>query len=540
MKKKLLSFTFAICLIVCCAFTLSACGNGDCNHQFMNVTKIPTFNDAGECCCLNCSKTITLPKFNTVDYNKNDNPDYEVYTYTVNENTEFNFCAKSNFQMNNDNGYFTVTGYTGNNTSIKIPATVYEYKDYQTYWAIIPRNLERIDDFAFKDNASITSVSFEEGVNGIGMSAFEGCTSLTEISLSNSVSYIGTSAFQNTALEELVIPDSVKDIGCILNGCNSLRKLTLPKVYGNFYNLFGTGIVQSSLSDVPASLKEVVLTEKSCDFSGCDKIEKITVLGGTETGLYSGCTSLKEITLSPSVTAIGENTFENCSALTDIVIPASVTAITVRNGALEDCGDVNLYYLGSKTNINVNDEDDTVNIYYYSDTAPNGVEYLNNKKVIETWHYNADNQRILWQPNFTTNVNGKAFNYSNSTVKFSDTYWAMLKGAERQGVLGELFDNDQDRINEVTSSNTKEEYESKMAVYYASMAGATSVSFANGKISATTSIGAIEIDYIEVDGKVCCKLSGGNQVWFTYENGSVYEEAISEHYAIRHFYVLAD
>ena len=147
---------------------------------------------------------------------------------------------------------------------------------------------------------------------------------------------------------------------------------------------------------------------------------------------------------------------------------------------------------------------------------------------------------MLWQPNFTTNVNGKTFNYSSSIFECSDTYWAVLKEAERQGMLGEFFDNDQDRIDDVTSSSTKEEYEAKMVAYYASTAIATSVSFAGDKLTLNTSAGSGQLDYVEVDGLVCCKVSGTSKVFFTYENGTIYEELSTEYYTIRHIYTLAE
>lgn len=494
--KKILIVAMAVVMTIC-AFAMTACGDSDCPHlNGAYITKFPTLEEAGECWCIRCKKSITLPKLNTTDYTKNDNPDYVVYTYILNVNVEFNIVEHSNFEFESyGNGYqYQITKYTGNNAIVRVPDTVYTYTNQgEDRYSDMPRTIDCIGSEVFKDN---------------------------------------------TNLEELVIPDSVHSPNRILNGCTSLRKLTMRRCAGRFYELFAT-LDGDDIENVPDSLKEVVLTQESGDFSGCDKIEKITVLGGENTGFYSGCTSLKEVTLSPSVTTINENTFENCSNLTDVVIPASVMDLTIRNGAFKNCN-ADVYYRGSESNLNVDGEVDSIKFYYYSDTAPGGVEYLNNKKTIETWHYNDSNEKVLWQPNFTTNVSGKTFNYDSSTVKFSDAYWKILKEAERQGNLEDLFDNDQALIDDVTSSRTKEEYEGKMAVYYASTATATAVSFIDGKLTLNTSYGSAQLDYIEVDGEVCCKIGGKNKVLFTYDNGTVYEKATSEHYTIRHIYVLAD
>lgn len=537
MKRKFLISLLTLCLTLFGVFMFSGCDDCD-HHAKISLTKIPTYEETGECYCFGCKKTMTLPTLNDTDYTKNDNSDYEIYVYTFDKDTKLTIVGRCNFII--DNAGDKITGYVGNNANVIIPSVVYERLVYEdsdvgSYYANIPRKLRYIAESAFKDCTSIKSINFESesDVHSIEQYAFDGCTNLTEIHLPDSVSTIGEYAFQNTALEELVLPQKVYPYN-VLKGCNTLRKLTLSRLFEDFSSALG--------GEVPDSLKEVVLNESAvCDFSGCDKIEKITLLGGTPSGIYNGCTSLKEVTLSSSVTVIEENTFENCSSLTDIVLPAAVTNITIRSGALKNCN-ADAYYLGSKSDITVRDEDEVVTFYYYSETAPNGVEFLNNKKVVDTWHYGDNGEKTLWQPNFTANVSNKTFNYVNSTVALSDTYWAVLKEAEKQGMLGELFDGDQAQIDAVTSSNTKEEYEGKMADYYASVAipSATSVTFANDKLTLHTAVGSGELEYIEVDGEVCCKAGGTAKVLFTYSNDAIYEELSNEYYTIRHNYTLAN
>ena len=53
------------------------------------------------------------------------------------------------------------------------------------------------------------------------------------------------------------------------------------------------------------------------------------------TGMFSGCSNLKEITLPAGVTQIQEFAFQNCSSLTEITLPASVTSIDSR--AFQGC-----------------------------------------------------------------------------------------------------------------------------------------------------------------------------------------------------------
>ena len=59
------------------------------------------------------------------------------------------------------------------------------------------------------------------------------------------------------------------------------------------------------------------------------------VIGIGDSAFY-GCSNLKSIRISESITSIGNWAFGNCGALTEITIPASVTAIGVC--AFEECG----------------------------------------------------------------------------------------------------------------------------------------------------------------------------------------------------------
>lgn len=140
------------------------------------------------------------------------------------------------------------------------------------------------EDFApwFEKSSSITSVSIQQGVTGIGSGAFCSCATLSTVTLPDGLKRIGDGAFGGCkSLTEIAIPTSVETIGNgAFSDCASLQKATLPV----------------GLTQLPDSL-------------------------------FEGCTDLTEVNIPQSVTAIGENAFKGCSSLAVTSIPDGVKTI---------------------------------------------------------------------------------------------------------------------------------------------------------------------------------------------------------------------
>lgn len=129
---------------------------------------------------------------------------------------------------------------------------------------------------------SLTSVSIQQGVTGIGSGAFCLCTALSTVTLPDGLKRIGNGAFGGCkSLAEIAIPTSVETIGNgAFSDCTRLEKATLP--------------------------------------------QKLTALPDS---LFEGCVRLTEVNIPQSVTAIGENTFKGCSFLAVTSIPDGVKTI---------------------------------------------------------------------------------------------------------------------------------------------------------------------------------------------------------------------
>ena len=77
----------------------------------------------------------------------------------------------------------------------------------------IPNSVTSIEDRAFWECSSITSIIFPNSVTSIGGGAFYNCSSLTSINIPNSVTSIGSSAFTDcSSLASIIIPNSIINI----------------------------------------------------------------------------------------------------------------------------------------------------------------------------------------------------------------------------------------------------------------------------------------------------------------------------------------
>ena len=94
--------------------------------------------------------------------------------------------AGMEYRINNDGRSVTVTKYTGNATTVNIPARIQG----------LPVTV--IDDYAFYNYSSLTSIDIPSSVTSIDEAAFWDCSSLTSITLSRRTE-VGRDAFPATA-----------------------------------------------------------------------------------------------------------------------------------------------------------------------------------------------------------------------------------------------------------------------------------------------------------------------------------------------------
>ena len=182
-----------------------------------------------------------------------------------------------------------------------------------------------------KYNGAATEVVVPNSVKIIGCEAFLNCIGITSVVLPDSVREIRDGSYERgafagcTTLISIVIPNSVQKIGSLaFKDCKSLTSVTIPdSVQTIGWNAF-SGCSSLASVTIPNSLQEIAA------FSGCSSLTSVTIPDSVRTigySAFSGCSSLTSVTIPDSVQEIGNSAFLECSSLTSISIPSSVKRI---------------------------------------------------------------------------------------------------------------------------------------------------------------------------------------------------------------------
>ena len=217
----------------------------------------------------------------------------------------------------------------------------------------IPNSVTSIKNKTFEGCGGLTSVTIPNSVTSIGEDAFYECSGLTSVTIPNSVTSIGYRTFCCSGLTSVSIPNSVTSIGRgAFTGCSSLTSITIPNSVTSIGSFAFSGCSSLTSITIPNSVTSI----EYATFYGCSSLTSITIpnsVTGIGSSAFSGCSSLTSITIPNSVTSIEYDTFYGCSSLTSITIPNSVTGIGEEAFAkcsnLENlyCYAENISYLGS-------------------------------------------------------------------------------------------------------------------------------------------------------------------------------------------------
>ncbi|MDE5822897.1 MAG: leucine-rich repeat domain-containing protein [Paramuribaculum sp.] len=128
---------------------------------------------------------------------------------------------------------------------------------------VLPNSIKIIGIYAFKNCSSLCSVTLPDSIKSIPSNAFEGCKSLPAINIPNSVTGIGSYAFYGcSSLTSIIIPNSVKTIySYAFSKCDSLRDVYVGDSIEHIgYEAFSKNNNPFQYQGVPGSVEEIYST----------------------------------------------------------------------------------------------------------------------------------------------------------------------------------------------------------------------------------------------------------------------------------------
>ena len=273
---------------------------------------------------------------------------------------------KVTYSLDTLTGVLTISG-TGDMYGYLYGSTKSPFFDNSNVKSVIIENgVTSIGGGMFLRCANLTSVTIPNSLTTIGEAAFYSCTNLTNVKIPNSVTTINKAAFYScTNLTSLTIPDSITNIGSdAFAYCRSLTSVTIPNsvksigehAFEDCTSLTSIGV--SSDNENYASVEGVLFNK--------DKSKLITYPAGKSNDTYE---------ISNSVTSIGDHAFTGCVSLKSVTIYDSVTSIS--DGAFFDCeGLKDVYYTSTEDEWNKitigNDNENLTNatIHYNFEPKP--------------------------------------------------------------------------------------------------------------------------------------------------------------------------
>ncbi len=174
--------------------------------------------------------------------------------------------------------------------------------------------------FAYAKN--LTAISIPASVTVVGPHAFYGCSNLKSIKFSKKTNSIGKMAFAYSALEDVTLPDQLKELGDMAFAyCEKLKSVAIP----NSISQFGNNVFKDCTALENIRFAEGLKIIGDYAFSGCKNLKTVVLpnsLKRPNVGAFANCEQLKEITLSANMEDLGVGVFEGCSSLSSIHIPA--------------------------------------------------------------------------------------------------------------------------------------------------------------------------------------------------------------------------
>ena len=302
----------------------------------------------------------TMPNYNGDTPIKEGSYTFTGWTPTISEVTkDVEYTATFKLvEVNTDDYIFALKGddyalihYLGDEADVVIPE-VYKGKPVISIeqWAfdnnqtmtsvVIPNSVIEIKEDAFYDCQALKTITFGNNLKTIGMCAFYGCTSLESVTLPEGLIRIDEVAFMGCeALKTIVLPNSIETFGPWMFYKSDMvvfNEYENGKYLGNSDNpyLVFVEMIDNEATTIKIHDNCKVIAD---DALSTTNIETILFGNGVEIigrGAFRGTKQLTEITIPNTITKIGDMAFQS-SSITKITIGDNVKYIGL--SAFEQC-----------------------------------------------------------------------------------------------------------------------------------------------------------------------------------------------------------
>lgn len=200
---------------------------------------------------------------------------------------------------------------------------------------VLPDNLKNIGESCFYRCVSLKEVIVPNGVRELKKRVFYGCRDLRKVKLSDDIKSIGVSSFEGCS--SLVDVEGLEYVSKILDSafyeCYNLRKVklssSLKEISPRSFAFCGIDNI-----DVPNSVKEI----KDEAFFSCSSLKDVKIspnVVGIGNSAFYGCSNLQEINNLKNIEVIGSKCFKNCMNLKTLDLPKQLKKMG--NDVFEGC-----------------------------------------------------------------------------------------------------------------------------------------------------------------------------------------------------------
>ncbi|MCR4661847.1 MAG: leucine-rich repeat domain-containing protein [Clostridia bacterium] len=203
---------------------------------------------------------------------------------------------------------------------------------------LIANGITAINSNAFYncDNLEEISIDAEAKLKTIGGYAFYNCSKLSTIAFPKSLVSIGEYAFYNTNIENVNLLEKCNKLEkyCFSN-CLNLKNVTMH----NSSVALNEGVFSNCQSLVSIQIPVNLLSVPKSFLANCTSLQTIdlsnTLIISIQDEAFKGCTNLKSIKFSKTISSINTNAFKDCEKLETAIFDETIREFKVSLDSIE-------------------------------------------------------------------------------------------------------------------------------------------------------------------------------------------------------------